>query len=298
MIINASSLGSLFTGFSTAYTSGFLALEPTWPKFAMKVTSATSEEDYGWMQSLPYMREWVGPRLVKKLAASGFTIRNRKFEQTISVDRTTIEDDRFGVFAPTFQELGRVAAEQPDKMVYELLASGFDTNGFDGQYFFDSDHPVEDANGNATTYSNTQSGSGAPWFLFDTSRAIKPIVYQERIPFSTLQRMDSDNDPNVFMNDEFIYGTRGRGNVGFGMWQLAFGSKATLNGTNYAAARASMMKVPGEAGRKLGIKPNVLLCGASNEQAALKLLNSQYSSGGETNEWYGTAELLVVPWLD
>ncbi|WIW70615.1 Mu-like prophage major head subunit gpT family protein [Anaerosinus gibii] len=67
------------------------------------------------------------------------------------------------------------------------------------------------------------ASSPTAWFLLDTSRAIKPLVYQERKKpeFITI------NDPhseNVFMRKEYMYGVDARGNGGYGLWQLAFGS--------------------------------------------------------------------------
>ena len=58
-----------------------------------------------------------------------------------------------------------------------------------------------------------------------------------------------------------------------------------------------MMKMTGDRGRKLGIRPTVLVVGPDNESAGRKLLNSEYASGGESNEWKGTAELIVTPWV-
>lgn len=61
------------------------------------------------------------------------------------------------------------------------------------------------------------------------------------------------------MTDEYLYGVRARANAGFGLWQLAFGSRAPLTAANYAAARASMSSIKGDQGRVLGIRPNVLV---------------------------------------
>lgn len=52
-----------------------------------------------------------------------------------------------------------------------------------------------------------------------------------------------------------------------------------------------------DGGSPLGLVGNLLVVPQSLESAGRKLLNSEYGSGGETNEWKGTAELLVVPWL-
>lgn len=83
--------------------------------------------------------------------------------------------------------------------------------------------------------------------------------------------------------------------VGYGLWQLAWGSQQTLNAANYAAARAAMMSFRGEGGKLLGINPTLLIVPPALESAGLQLLNSEYGTGGVTNEWKGTARLLVTP---
>lgn len=299
MLINQANLGAIFTGFQTVFNQGFTGAKTVWPQIAMKVASSTREETYGWLGQFPKMREWIGPRAVMNLSAHGFTVANKDFEQTIAVPRNDIMDDRIGVFTPMFQEMGRSAAEVPDELIFGLLAGGFTGICYDGQPFFDVDHPVGDgAIGPVTSVSNTQAGAGEPWFLLDCSRAIKPLVYQERMPFNKIVTKDRPEDDNVFMDKEFIYGVDGRANAGYGLWQLAFGSKATLDAANYAAARAAMKKFKGDAGRHLGIEPDTLVVGPDNESAALKLLNSEITTGGVSNEWKGTAKLIVTPWAD
>ena len=88
-----------------------------------------------------------------------------------------------------------------------------------------------------------------------------------------------------------------RGNVGFGFWQFAWGSKQTLNATNYEAARAALMGMKGDHGRPLGINPRLLVVPPSLEGAAMEILNAERDASGATNVWKGTAELMVVPWL-
>jgi phage major head subunit gpT-like protein len=59
-----------------------------------------------------------------------------------------------------FAEMGQAAVRHPEELVFSLLASGFTTACYDGQFFFDSDHPVTDADGNITMASNTGGGAG------------------------------------------------------------------------------------------------------------------------------------------
>jgi len=297
MIISSTSLRSLYTGFSTAFQAGFSGVAPEYTRVATTVPSTTKETEYGWLNQLPRYREWFGDRVINNIASSGYTIRNRKFEMTIGVKRDDIEDDNLGIYTPLFTEMGRASATFPDELVWPLLKAGFATTCYDGQYYFDSDHPVLDENGTPQSVSNTGGGSGTPWFLIDATRVMKPIIFQSRKAFGNLVRKDAEGDENVFMRDEYVYGDAGRCNVGFGFWQIAYGSKQTLDAAAYAAARAALMNMKGDGGRLLGIRPTLLVVPPSLESAGRKILNSELGSGGETNEWKGTAELLVTPWL-
>jgi phage major head subunit gpT-like protein len=57
------------------------------------------------------------------------------------------------------------------------------------------------------------------WALADLNKPLKPFIDQVRRPvrFTALEAL---SDFNVFMRDEFFYGTDYRGNAGVGLWQL------------------------------------------------------------------------------
>ena len=260
------------------------------------VASTQKEQKYGWLGKIPRVREWMGPRVVQNLMQHDYAIKEKPLELTISVDRDDIETDNLGIYTPLFTEMGLSTGAEWDNMVFAQLKAGFTTNCYDGQFFFDTDHPVLDEAGNVTNVVNTDGGAGTNWFLLDVSRAIKPIILQKRRDFE-FTAMDKLDDANVFMNKEFIYGSDARANTGFGFWQMAWGSKQTLNAANYAIARAGLSGMNGDFGRPLGIMPGLLVVPPSLESAGRQLLNSEYGTGGVTNEWKGTAELLVVPWL-
>jgi phage major head subunit gpT-like protein len=63
--------------------------------------------------------------------------------------------------------------------------------------------------------------SDTEWYLFDTSRVIKPLILQinRKIKFTA---MDNPTDPNVFNKAQFLYGIDGEHNAGYGLWQLAY----------------------------------------------------------------------------
>ncbi len=292
MIINQTNLGSIYKGFKTIFNEAFAGVvKPDWERVATPVPSSKSEETYPWLGNMPKMREWVGDRAVKNLKAHGFSIKNKDFEVTVEVDKNNIEDDSLGVFQPLIAELGRSAAVHPDELVFALLASGFSTACYDWQYFFDTDHPVGGA-----SVSNFGGGAGTPWFLLDVSRVVKPLILQRRTQPQFVS-LDKPDDENVFMRRKFIYGVDDRKNVGFGLWQLAYASKDTLNAANYGGARAAMMGFKNDAGSPLGIRPGLLVVPPSLEGAAREILMNERDAAGATNKWRNTAELLVTPWL-
>lgn len=296
MIINSTNLGGLFSGFSTSFNKGFAGAATQYGEIAMKAPSQARDTTYAWLGQMPKLREWLGPRRIKSVAAHGYKIVNRKFESTVEVAADDIKDDQYGVYGPMVEDLGRAAAELPDEMVFSLLASGFTTACYDGQNFFDTDHLGYNQQGQEITVSNMQAGAGAAWYLLDTSRPIRPVIYQEREAFK-LVGMTEPDAPNVFLNDQFLYGVQGRANVGFGLWQLAFASKAALTVESYAAARAAMSAIRGDEGRLLGVRPDTLVVPTSLETAGRTVINAALTADGGSNIWAGTAKLIVSPWL-
>lgn len=290
-VISGTLLRNLFTGFKTSFQNGFAGVTPAWSQIATKVASMGAEEDYGWLGDWPAIREWIGDRVLEELAGYSYTVKNRDFESTVRVKRNHIEDDKLGIYRPMFEGLGQEVALFPDKLIFALLAAGATTKCYDGQYFFDTDHPV--AGGVA---SNHGGGAGTPWFLLDTTRPLKPLIYQERQAFG-FAALDRDTDENVFMRKEYIYGTDGRANAGFGFWQMAFMSRQTLDAAGYEAARAAMRSLKRDNGEPLGVRPNLLVVPGSLEGAGRRLLKNDLAAGGASNEWAGTADLLVADFL-
>lgn len=291
IIVNRDNLNAMYNGFKTAYNDAFAGVQPMWSRVATLVPSTAKVENYGWLGQFPQLREWVGDRQVKGIAASSYQIANKKYEASIGVPRDDIDDDSYGVLTPLFSSMGQAAAAHPDSLVFTLLAAGFATNCFDGQYFFDSDHPV-----GAGTVSNTGGGAGSGWYLLDTSRPLRPIIFQKRREYELTSMTDS-KDEAVWMRDEYRYGVDARVNVGYGFWQMAYGSKSTLDATNFNAAIAAMMAFKSDDGRPLGISPNLLVVAPSNRAAAKALIEAEVLASGASNTNFRAVELYVCPWL-
>lgn len=296
MDINVNTLRGIYTGLSTAFNARFSSAATYYSTVAMTVPSTTAMNEYPRLDDMPGIREWIGDRLVHDLSATTYQIRNREFEKTIGIKRSQIEDDQIGIFAPVASQIGQDAAEFPDQLVWPLFKLGNATKCYDGQYFFDTDHPGYDENGAATSVSNYTAGAAPAWYLVDDTQVMKPMVWQTRKPFK-LVSMQNETDANVFYKGKFEWGVDGRCNAGFGLWQLAHMSKAVLDAASYSAARAAMMNIRKRDGSIINIRPTKLLVPPSLEGTARQILNAELVNGGESNVWAKTAEVVVVPYL-
>lgn len=125
-----------------------------YPQITTTVPSTSAKNDYTWMTSLPVMREWIGSRVVQNISQHAYSIENKLWEMTIGVKRDDIEDDNLGQYDTIAQSFGESARVHPDQLIQNLLENGETLRCFDGQYFFDTDHPLSSVGNQSGTYSN------------------------------------------------------------------------------------------------------------------------------------------------
>ncbi|TRD18388.1 Mu-like prophage major head subunit gpT family protein [Palleronia caenipelagi] len=287
--------------FQTAYNAAREA--SFFNRVATLVPSGSTSNTYGWLGDAPQLREWIGSRVVKDMKASGYQITNKLYEATVGVPRTAIEDDSLGVYSPLMASMGQSAADHPDRMIAEIIMTGATTLCYDGQNFFDTDHPVaanHDGTGAVTAVSNydNDAGSGDPlWVLLDTTKPLRPFIFQERTRPEFVQKTNAATSDEVFKTDNFEWGTRYRCNGGYGFWQMAYGSRADLTAASFEAARTKMRKFTADGGRPLGIRPNICLVSPDNESAANRLFKTMVDANGASNPHYNACEVIVTSWL-
>lgn len=264
------------------------------------VPSSTASNTYSWLKDFPALREWIGARVVKDMEASAYQIVNRLFEATVGVSRVTIDDDQYGHYGLLSANMGQRAAEHPDELVADVMKSGATNLCYDGQNFFDTDHPIaanHDGTGAVTPVSNYVAGANPGWFLLDTRGVLKPFIYQERDKPELATKMDPKTSDDVFSTDAYQFGIRVRGNGGYGFWQQARFSKATLDAAAFDAGVLAMENITADGGRPLGISPNVLCVSPDLRSTAKKLIGNLLIAGGESNPNHEQVEVKVVPWL-
>jgi phage major head subunit gpT-like protein len=287
-------------GLRTVFFEALDATVGDYERVATIVPSESDEEQYAWLGAVPSVREFTDERMPLGLLEHSYTIRNKTWESSIAVERSAIEDDKYGQIKLRIQSLAREVKRHMDELVFNLLANGFTTTCYDGQYFFDTDHssglsgtqsnkgtlPLDatalqsaitammkfkDDRGKLlgvvpdvlvvppdlqwtamelleSTYwpeewtSTTRLSSNVlkgkldlivspyltdtnNWFVLSTRGVVKPILLQLRTPveFAALEA----NSESGFMRDQYIYGVRARYNVGYGLWQTAYGSQVS-----------------------------------------------------------------------
>lgn len=168
-VITAALLTALRTEVRRQFADAYATMnaQTFWNSVAMLVPSSTASNTYDWLGDFPELREWVGDRVIKDMKENAYKIENRLFEGTVGISRTAIEDDSVGTLGARIQMMGQSAARHPDKLIAELIKAGETATCYDGQYFFDVDHPVRanvDGTGATTSASNVQAGAGTPWY--------------------------------------------------------------------------------------------------------------------------------------
>ena len=172
MLINKENLSAVFINLKTTFNKAFDAAPEQWKLTAMLVPSGSSQNNYDWLDRFPKMRKWIGEKVLRSLKANQYVVVNDDFEATVSVKRNDLEDDNLGIYAPMAEDAGFSAKTLPDEIVSDLKNNAFTTLCYDGQYFYDTDHPVTDVNGNVHSVSNKGTA-----VLDSTSRATATASY-------------------------------------------------------------------------------------------------------------------------
>ncbi|MFK3619152.1 Mu-like prophage major head subunit gpT family protein [Pasteurella multocida] len=272
---------ALFVGFGKDFKAGLAMAPSQYSEIATVVKSTTSSNTYGWLGQMPKLVEWIGKRAVTKIQSHGYSIVNKEWANGVEIKKTDIEDDNVGIYSPLIQELGRSAAEQKDELVFGALKAGFTTACYDGQYFFDTDHPVG-ANVDGTspqsvsniTDDSTSVSAENSWYLLDCSRALKPIIFQSRKEPVHAQMTD-EQAQKVYEENVYSYGVDSRCNVGYGFWQMAHAIKGKVTSENLWKAIEAMRTVKGDGNKPLGIKPTHIVVPPSLLKDATKLIERE-----------------------
>ena len=155
-------------GLKTVFFEALDATIGDYQRVATIVGSSSDEEQYPWLGAVPSVREFKDERMPLGLMEHNYSIRNKTWESSIAVERSAIEDDKYGAIKLRVQSLAREAKRHMDEIVFTLVRGGFATKCYDGQYFFDTDH----ADGESGAQSNKGTASLSASALQDAITAM------------------------------------------------------------------------------------------------------------------------------
>ncbi|MFW5903032.1 MAG: Mu-like prophage major head subunit gpT family protein [archaeon] len=160
----------LLAGMKEQFMERFDQIDNEHERIATVIDSESSSETYAWLGGTPKMREWKDERVPQGLKEHNYTILNRDFESSISVDRNAFADEQYGQIETRVQQLADEASRHFEEMAFTLinqgenevgdsgtLYSGVDLKAYDGEAYFSSNHE-EDESG---TQSNIEDSSDA-----------------------------------------------------------------------------------------------------------------------------------------
>src|SRR3990167_5120804 len=201
MLINPATLGSAFIGYDTLYQSVFTQTKTYWDQIASLTKSTGSEERHAWLSKLPELREWVGERVYENIATRIEALVNKKYERSFKVPREAFEDDKLGVYNPAVMALAEQAKKWPDKIVIQAMID----NGlcYDGQNYFDTDHPIDLNDTSKGTQDNSLTGRALTAANYDYAR-------QKMMEFEGEDEVSLEVVPNLLVVPPALAGTAKR----------------------------------------------------------------------------------------
>lgn len=157
MIISPQVVQDLQAQFNMDFQEAFGKRKNLWMEKAYRANSTSYKTVFHWLAEQPEMRKWVGARVYNNLISRAYELKNEDWEYTFTVDKNDVFYDNLGAYEDRGRVAGDVGGRWYDKVVTDAQIAGNTTVCWDGQFFYDTDHPVVFDDAGAGTYSNSLS---------------------------------------------------------------------------------------------------------------------------------------------
>ena len=126
---------------------------------SMLFQSTQFEEIVKWLGSTPAFRKWEGERAAQGINENSVTIKNEDYEATLEFKRREVTQDKTTQVLTRVDEFAVRAAHHWASLMTDTMVLGESTAGYDGEFFFDTDHP--DPAGLAVVQDNDRTANAA-----------------------------------------------------------------------------------------------------------------------------------------
>lgn len=180
-----SAINRVFQEYSNELLKELDAAPEVSSKFAMEVPSSSRSTLHGWLADQSSVKEWLGKRKAQSMGTRHWEVVNRHFELTYGFDVNQINDDLSGLVAQAVMKARSNQskwARHKDLMCALALEAGVDTDCYDGQFFFDTDHPVDLEGITSGTFDNIISGALGFTTLYTALKRIRSFKNSDGSP--------------------------------------------------------------------------------------------------------------------
>lgn len=154
-----------YVGFGTRLNNRLQSYPSFYPRISTVVQSPNLLNREIWLNAVPKMRMWEGPKFISRISAENLPIVTRPHEVSIAIGKGDIINDQLGIYGPKIDQLGDRYPQALDDMAVTMLCAGIQGTSlgatYDGQNLIDTDHTFRssDAGISAFQYSNKVTGA-------------------------------------------------------------------------------------------------------------------------------------------
>lgn len=155
--ITPSALDFLYKTGNMAFEKALQETPVIYPEVSMELPVSGPVVVNSFLDRLPTMSEWVGPRTINSIVARGRAVSMTSYQNAYSINRNTYEDDEalsVGLYSQAVRRLAESAKKHPDLIRRNFLAANAEI-GYDGVALFSTSHPTN--GGGSGGPSGTQS---------------------------------------------------------------------------------------------------------------------------------------------
>lgn len=160
-LLDRSNLENAYVTYSTIFDLALTNTEAIYPQVTTVINGAGPVNQFNWLDDMPTMQPWIGPRTVNRLRAEKHVLTTGWYANGIELDYDDVNEDRLGIVRPRIEMLAEMGPKKIDAVSMDFYINGFaGLLGlcYDGQFLFDTDHT---ADGAGTTGSQSNLVTGA-----------------------------------------------------------------------------------------------------------------------------------------
>jgi phage major head subunit gpT-like protein len=154
-----------YVGFGTRLNNRLQSYPSFYPQISTVVQSPNLLNREIWLNAVPKMRMWEGPKFISRISAENLPIVTRPHEVSIAIGKGDIINDQLGIYGPKIDQLGERYPQALDDLAITMLCAGVAGTAlgatYDGQNLIDTDHTFRssDTGVAAFQYSNKVTGA-------------------------------------------------------------------------------------------------------------------------------------------